>query len=137
MISPVPWSLGVKPGSKDTWDGFAEEREEIFSLIEKENLSGVILMAADRHRTDLRKTPRPQGYDFYEFMSSRLTNVHTHPLLENAKGSEYIFGYNKECSFGELIFDTTKSDPEVTFRCINIDGQEIFKYILRLNDLSK
>lgn len=135
LASPVPWSPGVKLNSRDTWDGFPQEREAIFSFIEKEGVSGVILMAADRHRTDLRKIPRPQGYDLYEVMSSRLTNVHAHPLLKNARGSEFIFGYNDKCSFGELTFDTAKPEPEVTFKCIDIDGREIFKHTLLLTDL--
>ena len=33
-------------------------------------------------------------------MSLRLTNVHTHSLMEDAKGSEFIMGYNEKCSFG-------------------------------------
>ena len=71
LASPVPWSPGVKR-SKDTWDGFPEEREEIFSFIETHHISGVLLMGADRHRSDLRKIKRANGYDLYEVMSSRL-----------------------------------------------------------------
>ena len=63
--SSVPFSEGIKPGSKDPWDGYPEEREEIFSLIEKERVEGVLLIAADRHRIDLRKIERPKGYDFW------------------------------------------------------------------------
>lgn len=124
LVSCVPWSPGVKPGSKDTWDGFAKEREEIFSFIHENQIDGVLLMAADRHRSDLRRIPRDDGYDFYEMMSSRLTNVHTHSLMENAKGSEFIMGYNKECSFGKVTIDTTKTDPTIQYTIVNIDGDE-------------
>ncbi len=136
LASPVPWSPGVKGGSKDTWDGFPDEREEIFSFIERKKIEGVLLMAADRHRTDLRKITRPKGYDLYEVMSSKLTNVHTHSLLENAKGSEWIMGYNKKCSFGLLEFDTTREDPQVNFKIINIDNQKIDSRTLNLSQLS-
>jgi len=80
--------------------------------------------------TDLRKIKRPNGYDLYEVMSSRLTNVHTHGLLQNAKGSEWIMGYNKECSFGLLDFDTTQEDPQVKYRIIKGGDLQLF-------DLSK
>ena len=56
LASPVPWTAGVKPGSRDPWDGYPEEREEIFSFIENEGVEGVFLIAADRHRTDVRVT---------------------------------------------------------------------------------
>jgi hypothetical protein len=52
----------------------------------------VYAISADRHRVDVRRTKRPDGYDLYDIMSSRLTNVHTHGLVKDAKGSEYIMG---------------------------------------------
>jgi len=122
MASPVPWSAGVKPGSRDTWDGYAAEREEIFSFVEANRLDGVVLISADRHRVDVRKTRRPNGYDLYEVMSSRLTNVHTHSLVQDAKGSEYLIGYNEKPAFAKLDFDTTASPPTLTCRIIDIDN---------------
>lgn len=136
LASPVPWAPGVKPGSKDTWDGFNDEREEIFSFIEENKINGVLLMAADRHRTDMRKIKRPNGYDLYDVMSSRLTNVHTHPLVPNAKGSEFIMGYNEKCSFGRIDFDTTAENPTLTFSIVNIDGETKGSHTLTLKDLS-
>jgi len=38
LISSVPWAPEAKPGSRDTWDGFRAEREEIFSTIEKNKI---------------------------------------------------------------------------------------------------
>jgi len=122
LASPVPWTEGVKPGSKDPWDGFPEEREEIFQFIEQQRIEGVVLIAADRHRSDLRITQRENGYDLYEFESSRLTNRHTHPVV---KTPGLVFGYNKTCSVGMLHFDTTKTDPEVRCEIVDIDGQAV------------
>lgn len=136
LASSVPWSPGVKGGSKDTWDGFKKEREEIFSYIETQRVNGVVLMAADRHRSDLRKIKRPKGYDLYEVMSSRLTNMHVHGLVQNAKGSEFIMGYNKDCSFGLMEFDTTAADPTVKYTIIDIDNKPIDSRTLKLSQLS-
>jgi alkaline phosphatase D len=135
LVSSVPWSPGVKPGSKDTWDGFENNREEIFSFIEKNRIEGVVLMSADRHRSDLRRIPRANGYSLYEMMSSRLTNVHVHDLMEKAKGSEFIMGYNNDCSFGLVEFDTEKREPEMTYEIINIDGDITDKRTIKLSKL--
>ncbi|MDB4694889.1 alkaline phosphatase D family protein [bacterium] len=135
LASPVPWSPGVKPGSKDTWDGFNKEREQIFSFVHTNQIDGVILLAADRHRSDLRRIPRQDGYDFNEVMSSRLTNVHTHSLVEGAAGSEFVLGYNEKCSFGLLSFDTMASDPMIKYTIINIDGEEVGNATLKLSDM--
>jgi len=133
LASPVPWSAGVKPGSKDTWDGFAAEREEVFSFIEKHRIPGVLLLAADRHRSDIRKTPRANGYGLIEFESSRLTNRHVHRVVQTPG---LVFGYNKTCSFGLLHFDTTLEDPKVTFEIVNIAGERVYTYEVRLSDVS-
>ena len=133
LASPVPWSKGVKPGNADTWDGFAGEREQIFSFLEENQINGVMLVSADRHRSDLRVTKRPNGYDLYEFESSRLTNRHTHKIVETPG---LIWGYNDTCSFGLIRFDTTQADPSTRFEVIAINGQRIHSHKLRLSQLT-
>ena len=132
LASPVPWSPGVKPGSRDTWDGFPAEREEIFSFIGKNQIPGVILLSADRHRSDIRKTMREDSYDLIEFESSRLTNRHVHRVV---KTPGLVFGYNKKCSFGLLHFDTTLEDPKVTYEIVSIDGETVYEYEVKLSDV--
>jgi len=120
LASPVPWVLEAKGKSNDTWRGFQAEREGIFSFIDKHEIDGVILLSADRHRSDAWRIERPEGYQLYEFESSRLTNIHTHGAQKGC-----LFSYNAKCSFGQLTFDTTKADPEVTYRIFNIDDELI------------
>lgn len=132
LASPVPWTEGIKPGSRDPWDGFPDEREEIFSHLEKNRINGVFLIAADRHRTDLRISKRPDGYDLYEFESSKLTNRHTHPVV---KTDTLVWGYNKTCSFGLIRFDTTLPDPKVRFEAMTIDGEQVHAFELKLSQL--
>ena len=133
LASPVPWTVGIKPGSKDPWDGFPEERELIFSFIEKNKIDGLFLIAADRHRTDLRVTKRESGYPFVEFESSKLTNRHTHPVV---KTDGLIWGYNKTCSFGLMKFDTTVDEPVVQFEAITIDGEKVHSHELLLSEIT-
>ena len=130
LASSVPWAKGTKPGSLDTWDGHPQEREEIFSYIEDNEIEGVILISADRHRSDVWKIQRPDGYDFYEFESSKLSNIHTHRIMPGA-----IYGYNKKNSFGILEFDTTLDDPRVIYKIYSIDNEEIFKMTVFRSDL--
>ena len=133
LVSPVPWSPGIKPGSRDPWDGFPEEREAIFSFIESQKIEGVFLVAADRHRTDLRKIGRPQGYDLFEFESSKLTNRHTHGVVQT---EGFIWGHNQTCSFGHMRFDTTLEDPQVQFDAVTIDGEIVHTYTLKRSALT-
>jgi alkaline phosphatase D len=134
LINGVPWSTGTKGGSLDTWDGFPEEREEIFSFIEENCIEGVFLLAADRHRSDVWKTERPDGYPLYEFESSRLTNQHRHGSINKP---QCLFSYNKTQSFGLLDFDTAADDPTVTYRIVTIDGEEVHAFPLKKSQLTK
>ncbi len=131
IASSVPMAEGTKPGwgGRDTWDGFVKQRERIFSFIEENAISGVFIISADRHRSDAWRIERP-GYDLYEFESSKLTNIHTHPVMGGA-----LFGYNKKCSFGLLKFDTMADDPNVTYSIINIDNEKIHEMKLKLSQL--
>jgi len=131
IASSVPWAKNTKPGSRDTWDGYDNEREDIFAFIENNKIEGVILISADRHRSDAWKIERPEAYTMYDFMSSKLTNIHTHNIMPGS-----LFGYNKKCSAGILSFDTKKPDPTVTYKIINIDNEEIHRITLFLSDLS-
>lgn len=131
LCANVPMTPGMKGKSKDTWDGYSDEREEIFGFIEENKIEGVFIIAADRHRSDAHKIQRKHGYPFYEFQSSKLTNIHTHDVI---KGS--LFGYNKKCSFGLLTFDTTAADPQVTYNVINIDDATVHSITIKRSELS-
>jgi len=130
IASSVPWAKGTKPGSDDTWDGFANERAEIFSFIVENKIEGVLLISADRHRSDAWKVQLPEGYMTYDLMSSKLTNVHTHRLMEGS-----LFGYNSKCSFGIIGFDTSRENPSVTYTIKNIDNEEIHKMTIYRSQL--
>ncbi|MCA9177301.1 MAG: alkaline phosphatase D family protein [Planctomycetales bacterium] len=130
IASGTLWTELADKGGKDSWWGVPEEREEIFSLIDRERIGGVFLISADRHRTDIYRIRRPNGYDLYEFETSKLTNDHTHPTKPQA-----LFSYNQGNFYGRLDFDFTQPDPTMTFRCIDIDGKLIHAMPLRLSQL--
>ena len=132
LCSSVPWDFRTKGGSKDTWNGYRDEREEIFGFLASNKIDGVVLMSADRHRSDAWRIDRTDGYRFYEFNSSRLTNQHVHPTMEK-QGA--LFSYNKKQSFGLVTFDTTLEDPAVTYEVLSIDGERIDSLTVKASQL--
>ncbi|MHC4996129.1 MAG: alkaline phosphatase D family protein [Planctomycetota bacterium] len=130
LCSPVPWVFEAKGNSLDTWNGFKSEREEIFGFIEKNKIEGVVLLSADRHRSDAWRIRRPDGYDFFEFNSSRLTNQHVHGTMPAA-----IFSYNAKQSFGLVTFDTRTSPPTANYKVVNIDGAVINELTINRDQL--
>lgn len=131
IASGVPWAFDAKADSRDTWNGFKEERKEIFDFFAENKINGVILLSGDRHRTDIRKIDRENGYTLYDWESCRLTNTHVAPLEHGA-----IFEYNDKQTFGIIKFDTTLPDPTVTFEPMSIDNEILYEHKLKLSQLS-
>ena len=133
--SGTMFSDGADKGGADSWAGkwARGEREEIFSLINQEKIDGVLLIAGDRHRSDIWKTDRTEqgGYPLYEFVSGKVTNIHTHKTFKNA-----IWSYNKGNFWGEFHFDFGVEDPTVEFKCVDSSGEIIKSFPLKLSDLS-
>jgi alkaline phosphatase D len=134
ICSSVPWDFRTKGGSLDTWNGYRAEHEEILGFVDENKIEGVVLMSADRHRSDCWKLSRPDGYDLYDFNSSRLTNQHVHPTMEN-KGA--IFSYNELQSFSLVTFDTTVDDPTVEYEVVNIDGEKPHAITVKRSQLKR
>lgn len=130
LASGTLWTEYADKGGRDSWWGVKKERNEIFDFIETENIGGVILLSADRHRTDVYKIERPNSYDLFEFETSKMTNDHTHPTKEEA-----VFSYNEGNFFGLLKFDLEKPDPEVTFECITMEDQKVYDLTLKRSQL--
>lgn len=132
ICSSVPWDYRTKGDSLDTWNGYRSERDAIFSFLDEHKVEGVILMSADRHRSDAWRMDRPGSYPLYEFNSSRLTNQHVHPTMEK-QGA--LFSYNAKQSFGLIEFDTTAADPTVKYTVVTIDGERVHELTVRREEL--
>ena len=115
----------------DKTDKAGIKRYQLFNFLAENKINGVILISADRHRSDAWKIERENGYPLYEFESSRLTNQHFHPLVEGA-----LFGYNEKQSFGLLTFDTTLPDPVVTYQIYSIDNELIYTLDVKRSEIS-
>lgn len=100
------------------------------SLVDREKIPGVILLSADRHRTEVWKIVRPGGYTRYEFESSKLTNMHTHGTR-----AEALWSYNRGNFFSLLTFDLTAADPEVTFRCVTREDEVPYSLTVKRSQL--
>jgi len=131
IVASVPWTFNSKGGARDTWNGFHEERKEIVDFLADNKINGVVLLSADRHRSEAWRNERPNGYPLYEFESSRLTNEHVHELVPGA-----LFGYNAKQSFGLLTFNLTGGDPSVTFQGVSIDNEIVGTVTVKLSEIS-
>jgi alkaline phosphatase D len=131
IATPVPFAKGTKPGSRDTWDGYPEEREKIVSHIRDNKIEGVMILSADRHRSDLWKIENKGLYPLYEMESSRLTNQHVHETMPAA-----VFSYNASQSFGLVHFDTVSEPAQFTYEIVSRAGRTIYTHTITKDDLT-
>ena len=130
------WSDYVSRG-KDSWGRTdPEAREKIFSLIEKHQLPGVLLISGDRHGSRGFTIPRPSGFKFYEFEVASLGGLAGPPASRPEWEENQLYGISGGYAFGEFTFDTQPKDPTVTFRLIGEDGNFIHEMTLKRSELT-
>jgi len=129
------WSDYVSNG-KDSWGKWDPEgREEIFELIEKNRIGGVLLISGDRHGARGFRIPRPSGFSFYEFEPASLGG-RWGPTTASPKWETQLYGISRKFAFGEFTIDATLPDPEVTFRLIRDNGTVIYKLTIKRSQLT-
>ncbi|MEO1523922.1 MAG: alkaline phosphatase D family protein [Planctomycetota bacterium] len=128
ISSGTMWSDYVSK-AKDSWGTWDKQaREEIFALIEKEQIGGVLLVSGDRHGARGFRIPRPSGFSFHEFEPATLGGV-SGPKGRVDGCDDQLFGYDGSdadgedfIAFGEFTFDTRQNEPVVTFRLVGQHG---------------
>lgn len=129
------WSDYVS-GGKDSWGVFdPETREEIFKLIEKNNIGGVIFISGDRHGARGFKIPRKNGFNFYEFEAASLGGL-AGPKLTDPAWDTQLFGIGGKYAFGELTFDNSLENPVATFRLVGEDAEILYEISLKRSELT-
>ncbi|MFT6863486.1 MAG: alkaline phosphatase D [Akkermansiaceae bacterium] len=135
MTCGTMWSDYVS-GGKDSWGKFDPEgREQIFSLIEKHGIPGVLLLSGDRHGARGFKIPRPSGFEFYEFEPASLGG-RSGPPAKNTKWETQLYGFSNTFAFGEFTFDLSPDDATVTFRLVEATGETLYELTLKRSQLT-
>lgn len=129
------WSDSISDG-KDSWGKWDPEgREQLLNLIEKQGISGVLLLSGDRHGARVLRIPRPSGFVFHEFEMGSLGG-HPGPPAMGAQPEQQLFGLAGQAAFGEFTFDTTVADPAVTVRVVSDSGKELYQLRLSRSQLT-
>lgn len=131
ISSGTMWSDYITAG-KDSWGTWdVRAREEIFNLIERENIPGVLLISGDRHGARGFVIPRPSGFRFYEFEAASLGGVPGPDAMAKDAGNQ-LFGYHgsDKVAFGEFTFDTRQDKLSVHFRLIDEYGNALEEHEL-------
>lgn len=100
------WNDAVRPLKRDYWGAWPHEREGLFRWLGEKNISGVVLVSGDIHRTRAIRhaTVDVVGYDIVELITSPLANS----VIEaaNAQHPGLLFDVGVEQSYLSLSANT-------------------------------
>lgn len=137
ISSGTMWSDYISNG-KDSWGVWdTKAREEIFSMLEEDNIQGALLISGDRHGARGFKIPRESGFNLYEFEAASLGGV-TGPEAMAKDSINQLFGYHGKDlkAFGEFTFSYEGEKPYVTFRLIDQFGSIMEEHSLSYDQLT-
>ena len=131
------WNEATRPNKKDHWGKFLEERDRLFKFFEMQDISGVILVGGDIHRSrHLKHSVRAMaGYDIHEFISSPMHDG----IIEaaNAPHKDLVKDMGEPESF--LVFEAsnTTAIPVLTASFKNVKGEILHQVVIRESDLHR
>jgi alkaline phosphatase D len=118
----------------ESYGQFAHERAELLAWIRTQGIDGVVFVSGDRHLSELMRHDPEGGYPLYELTASPVAN---RPFVTGLEIPNPIRleGYGAGYNYGLLDIDTTASGGTITFRIMDVEGQEVFAHPVRLDEL--
>lgn len=137
LATGMIWNGATRPGKRDHWMTYPHERSALFEFLGEENISGVVLLGGDIHRSRALRYPTEDsvGYPLTELITSPLANT----VIEaaNAPSPYLLHDVGVQESFLLLEADMEADPPQLTGRCLGADGVEHFRVELLLPQLRR
>lgn len=109
---------------------YPEERNEIISFIEQENIKNVIFLTGDRHFTELSLMDRSSQFPLLDYTSSTFTAGFFHRACEVEKN---FLRVDRTCyagrNFGMIEISGKKDQRSVKLLCYDSNGKLIWERI--------
>ncbi len=127
LVAGGGWSTAKGP-TGDSWAGFLNERNEIFSFIRDHEISGVVLLSGDTHVGELNVIPWSEqgGYDLYDLVSSPLAQGTPDSWLRRRPERRVRPVYFGGSNFG-LIDLAFEPSPHLVYRVIDVQGRSVWE----------
>jgi len=114
----------------EKWQNFPNERDRLFELIEKSNLTNVVLISGDRHIGEISKMKigeRKQA--LYEVTSSGLT--HSYALHNGKEPNQHRLGkIVSDKNYGLIKIDWNTNPPNVELSINGLDDVVFEKFVV-------
>jgi alkaline phosphatase D len=124
----------------DGWAGkyYLGERKKLFSFIFENDISGVIGISGDVHRSDIYRLPIGKDRYFYDFTSGSLSRTHRIPPKPLPYAMIHSYGKKTDNNmYGEIEFrPASDNNVAIIFRSLSAKNGLIYEHKLTPYDLS-
>ncbi|MEW6991929.1 alkaline phosphatase D family protein [Colwelliaceae bacterium 6441] len=116
----------------ESWANFPQDRNRLLALIKKHRVNGVIIISGDTHWGEISRVNENLDYPLWEVTSSGLTQE-----WKNVSPNKHRIGnFTSKVNYGEISIAWQQSDPTITLRLKNVDGEVFSQQTMRLSSLS-
>lgn len=118
----------------EAWANLPLEKQRMLDLLRETRAAGVLFVSGDRHWSELSRMDGPSGYPLYDLTSSALTENHPRgtPTPNRYRALEKTY---HEVNVGHVHVDWSAADPLITWRIVDVAGQNQLEHTLRLSGL--
>jgi len=113
------------------------EKKELLEFLNKEEISGVILLSGDVHHTELLRLPRPDAYTLFEFTSSPLSagGRRDHVYDENPLRVPGTWVTGGVHNFGIIEVSGPRGARQLLLKTLDKTGRILWQHALSEDDL--
>lgn len=135
LATGMIWNGAVRPGKPDHWMSYPLEREKLFRFIGQEDITGVVLVGGDIHRTRVVRhaTSDVVGYDLTELITSPMHDG----IIDSANMPHpgLLFDAGEPHTFLLLTVDTQRTPYQLECQFQNAAGD--IMYELQIESVGK
>jgi alkaline phosphatase D len=136
LATGMIWNGATRPGKRDHWMTYPYERQAIFDFLGTNQISGVVLVGGDIHRSRALRYPTEDsvGYQLTELITSPLANT----VIEsaNAPSPHLLHDVGEQETFLLLEANMESTPPSLVGTCMNAAGKSLFVVELDLTGLT-
>jgi alkaline phosphatase D len=118
----------------EAWANLPLEKQRLLDLLKSARAGGVFILSGDRHWCELSRMDGPLGYPLYDLTASSMTQKHPRgsPTPNRYRSQPNTY---HEPNVGRLRIDWERSDPQLTFQILDVEGAVRIEQVLVLSAL--
>jgi alkaline phosphatase D len=121
----------------ESYSNFLDEKMDLLSFIDVNNINGVIFLSGDRHISDVNVIKRSGKYSLYDFTSSPMLSPGSMIVgaIDKNNPDRLEGALVKKRNYAKMYFLGKEGNRSINVKYYNVNGKEIRSYTLHESEL--